>query len=61
MAIVRGPKGAGIMGPGGTCVCPECGNKTAHDFGVPCRELRCPDCGATMLREGSDDVEVTRS
>ena len=54
MAIVRGPKGAGIMGPRGTCVCPECGRKMAHEFGFPCRKVRCPDCGATMLREGSD-------
>jgi predicted amidophosphoribosyltransferase len=41
------------MGEGGYCVCPKCGEKTAHSRGVPCQEERCPKCGAKLLREGS--------
>jgi predicted amidophosphoribosyltransferase len=41
------------MGSGGRCVCPKCGQAIAHRSGIPCREERCPACGAKMLREGS--------
>ena len=41
------------MGPSGDCVCPKCGYKTPHQQGKPCRDLLCPTCGITMLREGS--------
>jgi Zn finger protein HypA/HybF involved in hydrogenase expression len=43
-----------IMGSGGECVCPKCGTRTAHQSGVPCQEQRCPECGAKMLRVGSE-------
>ena len=42
-----------LMGAGGTCICPKCGNKVPHDAGIPCIEERCPSCGAAMVREGS--------
>ena len=41
------------MGPRGNCVCPKCGAVVPHMPGMPCREQRCPECGAKMVREGS--------
>jgi hypothetical protein len=38
-------------GPGGNCICPNCGAKTPHEAGVPCTAQKCPECGATMTRE----------
>jgi len=38
-------------GPGGQCVCPACGTKTAHQQGAPCFEVACPNCGQPMRRE----------
>ena len=37
-------------GPGGQCVCPNCGYKTAHAVGQPCSEKKCPKCGAKLIR-----------
>ncbi|MDI9601322.1 MAG: hypothetical protein QM328_04090 [Acidobacteriota bacterium] len=44
-----GPGGSG-MGPGGECVCPKCGFRTAHVRGVPCLKRECPQCGTLMVR-----------
>jgi DNA-directed RNA polymerase subunit RPC12/RpoP len=41
------------MGSEGFCVCPKCGVKILHRAGIPCREAKCPNCGAKMVREGS--------
>lgn len=38
-------------GPGGNCVCPNCGARTSHERGMPCYEVNCPKCGAKMTRE----------
>jgi len=38
-------------GPGGYCVCPECGHKIEHVAGKPCNRQKCPKCGAQMTRE----------
>ena len=52
----RGGGGRGRMGgpyaagPGGYCVCPNCGFKTAHQAGVPCNNVKCRKCGAIMVR-----------
>jgi len=48
----RGMGGGGRpgMGPGGDCVCPGCGQKAPHQPGTPCTEVKCPNCGAAMLR-----------
>jgi predicted Zn-ribbon and HTH transcriptional regulator len=39
------------LGPGGYCVCPDCGYREKHRKGVPCSDMKCPKCGANMKRE----------
>lgn len=55
--IGRGGSGQGRMkgnrlgaGPGGNCVCPQCGTKSLHKLGVPCYSVSCPKCGTKMTR-----------
>jgi len=38
-------------GPAGNCVCPECGHKVTHQVGERCVDLKCPKCGAQLIRE----------
>ena len=38
-------------GPGGNCVCPQCGKVAPHPRGVPCAQMTCPACGAAMTRQ----------
>jgi predicted Fe-Mo cluster-binding NifX family protein len=38
-------------GPGGYCVCPQCGHKELHEVAIPCAQKQCPKCGAVMVRE----------
>jgi hypothetical protein len=38
-------------GPGGNCVCPECGHTVPHVTGRRCLDIDCPECGAKMVRE----------
>ncbi|MCK9554845.1 hypothetical protein M0R36_03385 [bacterium] len=38
-------------GPGGNCVCPNCGAEAAHQAGVPCYSINCPKCGTKMMRQ----------
>ena len=37
-------------GPGGNCVCPNCGGIVAHVVGQPCNTKSCPKCGMRMTR-----------
>lgn len=52
-------EGQGVGGPrqgdagATTCVCPKCGHELEHNRGIPCTEVKCPECGATM--EGKDE------
>ncbi len=41
----------GSFGAGGFCVCAGCGSKVPHERGQKCTDLKCPDCGRTMVRE----------
>ena len=34
------------------CVCPKCGYETEHQPGIPCRSMKCSECGVTMIRNG---------
>jgi Pyruvate/2-oxoacid:ferredoxin oxidoreductase delta subunit len=56
----RNRTGAGI-GRNGYCVCPNCGTKVAHVQGQPCYKTKCPNCGATMTREGLQDTNPTNN
>jgi hypothetical protein len=48
-----GCSGGFRMGPGGFCTCPACGHKAKHQQGIPCFDMKCPQCGAVMTRERS--------
>lgn len=37
-------------GPGGNCVCHNCGETVPHQQGKPCYEMICPKCNAKMMR-----------
>lgn len=45
---MSGPLAAGAVG---TCVCPKCGERLAHERGVPCVQRQCPKCGTALIRE----------
>ncbi len=47
----RGRNSGGGFGSGGFCVCAGCGKKIPHQRGLKCTELKCPECGRTMVRE----------
>jgi len=38
-------------GPSGNCVCPNCGTRISHRAGLACYDVKCPACGAKMVRE----------
>jgi hypothetical protein len=46
----RGRFGGSAAGPGGDCICPNCGERVSHQTGIPCFEQKCPKCGAIMTR-----------
>ena len=46
----RGRGGGIAAGPGGQCVCPNCGERVSHQLGTPCYEMTCPKCGTAMTR-----------
>ncbi len=41
------------MRAGRFCICPKCSERIRHKAGTPCKEERCPKCGAMMMMEGS--------
>lgn len=45
-----GRQGGIAAGPGGACVCPQCGYKEPHEVGIPCMQQRCPTCGVALVR-----------
>jgi hypothetical protein len=46
----RGRMGGKGLGPGGECICPKCGQRTPHQWGVPCYDQVCPKCNTPMTR-----------
>jgi len=53
----RNRQNAGL-GQGGTCVCTVCHAEVAHRQGTPCYEMKCPECGAPMSREGLEETRA---
>ena len=51
MGMGRGRMGGLAAGPGGECICPNCGTKTVHQISIPCYQQECPKCGSNMTRE----------
>jgi hypothetical protein len=49
--VSKGRGGGFAMGPGGNCVCPNCGKTAQHPIGTPCYQMKCPGCGTVMTRE----------
>lgn len=47
----RGRNSGGGFGVGGYCICAKCDTKMEHKQGVKCTDLKCPECGHTMIRE----------
>ena len=47
----RGKNNGSALGVGGLCVCAKCGYKSSHQQGTPCTQLKCPECGNTLVRE----------
>lgn len=48
----RGRMGGPLAGGAvGTCQCPKCGHREAHERGVPCVQKLCPKCGTAMTRQ----------
>jgi hypothetical protein len=53
----RGGRGRGRMsggfaaGPGGGCICPNCGYTATHKVGTSCYQQICPKCGTRMTRK----------
>ena len=47
----RGRMGGPLAaGPGGVCVCPNCGKEMPHVQGQACSVMACPNCGSSMIR-----------
>jgi hypothetical protein len=38
-------------GPGGNCVCPNCGWRVAHQGGTPCAAIKCQKCQIGLERD----------
>jgi len=48
----RGRNGGPIAGGAvGNCLCPQCNHRQPHERGVPCMQIKCPQCGTAMIRE----------
>jgi predicted Fe-Mo cluster-binding NifX family protein len=43
-----GAQGAGVSGTVNVCKCPKCGHEAPHERGVPCLNMKCPECGEVM-------------
>ncbi len=49
------------MGPNGQCLCPQCDKTIPHAKGTPCVEMRCPECGAMMVRKGRRQAGLSQT
>lgn len=39
------------QGPGGYCVCPQCGYQIIHQSSIPCSTIKCPNCKINLIRK----------
>ena len=46
----RGLGGGFGQGPGGECICPNCGYQETHQLRVPCYTKKCPKCETPLVR-----------
>ena len=46
----RGLGGGFARGPGGYCICTNCGIKEPHKIATPCQTQKCQKCGSPMTR-----------
>ncbi|MCX5811766.1 MAG: hypothetical protein NT178_04385 [Proteobacteria bacterium] len=49
-AAGQGRMGGRALGAAGECLCPQCGERTPHEQGIPCSDQKCPKCGTAMVR-----------
>lgn len=47
----RGGRGNVSTESGQNCKCPNCGYEQAHQPGIPCSQINCPECGKNMIRK----------
>jgi predicted DNA-binding protein (UPF0251 family) len=43
------------------CVCPACGYERAHEYGIPCNQHACPECGSLMIRQRTSNCRNQKS
>lgn len=43
--------GPSAAGPGGECICTQCGRTLPHQQDYPCMQIKCPQCGSPMTRK----------
>ena len=46
-----GRMGGRGAGPGGDCLCINCGHREPHQQRQPCNQKKCPKCGQLLSRE----------
>lgn len=39
------------------CICPKCDIVVKHEKGTPCTNIKCPECGATMIGKSEESVK----
>jgi hypothetical protein len=54
---VGGPR-QGMGGPA-YCVCPKCGHKAKHTPDIPCKSMKCPECGTAMESQEKANLGFT--
>ena len=47
--------------PGGPekCICPECDYEAEKERGIPCRSMKCPECGASLVAGDTEQEAAT--
>lgn len=61
---IRDGQGVGNyrLGDGGidVCVCLKCGTEVTHKKGVPCSDIKCPDCGTSMVGKEENEKYILK-